>query len=155
MSEQRINGAAYDFSKIEININGRRYFGVTEINYSDSLEPEKVRGAVPGIRGFTTGEYDTEGSITLDKETQYALIDALGDGYGQVPIDSITITYANTGQPTRTDELLQCRIVGFGDEHSTGSEGLTSPSDLAITEILRNGKRLYKRDNADSDTITI
>ena len=144
MPNELINGVAYDFSSIEFSIRGKRFYGITEITYSDSLTPEKVRGASVKIIGMTRGEYDTNGSLTVTKESQIEVIDELGDGYGEVEIDAILVTYANEGQKTITDEIRRVRIVGFEDNPSQGAEGITSSTDITIYEILRNGKRLYK-----------
>lgn len=141
---QRLNGVEYDFSQIEFNLKGKRYLDVSEISYSHSLEPAKKRGTDVRILGMTRGQYDTEGSMTMGKETYYEVIDALGDGYMEQSIDSITVTYGNDGERLKVDELVGVRIGEDSDEHSEGNDTLSVSVTLHITEIIRNGKRAYK-----------
>lgn len=140
---QRINGVEWDYSQIEINLKGKRYTDVPDISYSHSLEPAKKRGTDVRILGMTKGQYDTDGSMTIGKETYYEIIDALGDGYMEKTIDSITVTYGNTGERIKVDELVGVRISEDSDEHSEGSDALNVGVTLSFLELIRNGKRAY------------
>ena len=83
--QQLINGKTFDFSSIEITIGALSYTNVTEITYSDSLEPGILRGTSAKKKGRTRGEYNAEGSITVykaDLASILAELAALGEGSG-------------------------------------------------------------------------
>jgi hypothetical protein len=57
ISYPRINGLYFDWSSIEINIDGDVVVGVKEITYSDTTEPGEVRGPAPNLIGRTRAEH--------------------------------------------------------------------------------------------------
>lgn len=143
---QLINGMRYDFSSIELNILGIPFTLVTEINYSDSLEPGTLRGTSPKKLGRTRGEYDAEGSITIYKAdynqlTTLLLPLALGGGFMEAPF-LITVMYQEVrSEGLITDTLRGCRIVSNDSSNSQGGDPSMMSIDLNIMEILWNGKR--------------
>lgn len=139
-----INGHRYDFSSIEVKTKKAggivtRTLGVKDIDYSDSLEPGKVRGNHAQKVGRTRGEYDAEGSLTLYKQEFDELLDLFGTGFMEQYFD-IPVTYAESGSPTRTDVLSACRIKKIGNTHSEGGEALTIKLELDVGQIIRDGK---------------
>lgn len=142
----RINGNRHAFSSVELSINGRRYKGVKEISYDDSLEGERVRGSSPVGLGVTQGDYDANGSITLYREEFDQLTQDIGDGYGEVEFE-ITVTYAARGAPTITDRLPANRLKKVENSHSQGAEALEIKLEIMVIGVIeRNGRRLVRRD---------
>jgi hypothetical protein len=145
-TQQLINGNRFQFSNIELDAQGFRFKGFTEINYQDSLEIGDVRGASQIALGETEGEYSAEGSATVFRREFDQLTARLGDGYGMIRFP-ITITYANPGEATTTDRLPAVRIAGVENGHSQGTDALTMQITLKIlAPIERNGRRLVRRD---------
>jgi hypothetical protein len=145
-TQPRINGNRYAFSSVELVANGRRYKGVKEIKYDDSLEPERVRGTSPNNLGVTQGDYDANASITLYREEFDQLTNDLGDGYGEIEFE-VTVTYANRGAPTVVDRLPAVRIKKVDNSNAQGPEALEVPLELCVIDVIeRNGKRLVRRD---------
>lgn len=145
-TEQTINGNRYQFSSIEFNANGRRYKGLTEINYQDAIEVNDVIGTSVIALAETDGAYTAEASATMLRREFDQLTTDLGDGYGMVRFP-VTATYANRGEPTVTDRLPAVRITGVENGHSAGNEALTVQLTLKVlVPIERNGKRLVPRD---------
>ena len=140
MADQVINGNTYDYSSIEINVRGRRYLGITEVSYSDSLEPGEKRGAHAQPLAFTRGEYSSEASVTMGKDDFYEMLADLGSGYMEVVLDTVSVTYAEEGQPTKSDEIVGARITSVEDGHSQGSDALTVSLELKPHFVRRDGK---------------
>ena len=108
-TQPKVNGNRYSFASIEIDIRGRKFRGISEINYSDGLDPGMARGTSPIPLAHTQGDYEAEGDLTMFRKEFDELTQLLGDGFGEVEFP-ITITYASRGEPTVTDRLLPCEI---------------------------------------------
>lgn len=132
-----INGVVFDHSSIEINVNGARYVVVSEISYSNSLEPGKQRGAAAKVLGRTRGEYDAEGSIKMSKDDGATLMKALGNGY-MTKSFPVVCNYSEVGQDIQTDTLQGCRITKV-ENTSSGTDALETTFSLHIMNLLLNG----------------
>ncbi len=133
-----INGNAFSWASVAFRFDGGEGIYVKEISYSHSVEREKIRGAGMRPLGMTRGEYDAEGSMTLNEEGYRALITKFGPGFMEKRF-SISVSYAEIGQPTVTDELLDCRIASVEHNPSQGSEGLEVSIELSIMSIRESG----------------
>jgi len=142
---QLINGNRFDFSSIEIVINGITYAAVQEITYSHSLEPGQLRGTRADKLGRTRGQYDSEGSITMYKGDYQQMISALAlvppllGGYMEKSF-LVNVTYSEIQSGELVVDVLQgCRIVSDEDSHTQGSDALQVTANLDIMKLLRNG----------------
>jgi hypothetical protein len=160
-----INGVVYDQSSVSIQITptaaggvvgkaigaaagalgaSSLFAGVTEISYSDSLEPGIFRAiGSPEKLGMTRGIYDCEASLSMEKRYAQALMDTLatmgGGGYGTVPFQ-VVVSYADIGLLPITDTLEGCRITKAEDQVQQGSsDALVVKLELALIKVLRNG----------------
>jgi hypothetical protein len=142
-----INGTIYSYSSIVIAISGKTRTGVTEISYSDSLEPGELHGTSPYTLGRTRGMYKAEASFTVSKlDFEQIKLDlvALGQGgYGEATF-VITVVYReNSAGLLITDTIEGCRVMKEENSHSSGSaDALVTKVDLSIDRIRWNG--LYK-----------
>lgn len=139
-----INGHRFDFSSVEINVNGRIFTGVTEISYSNSLEPGVVRGTSAQPIGRTRGEASSEASFTMLKSDYSQLIRALDPsgrrGYMERSFD-INVSFREDFElPLQNDFLRGCRISQDEDSHSTGSEAIVVSVTLSVMRVFRNGQ---------------
>jgi len=132
-----INGLYFDWSSVEINIDGDVVVGIKEITYSDTTEPGEVRGTAPNLIGRTRGEYKVEGSFTMYKPQAQELIAKFGDGWME-KVFVINVSYADDGQDTITDVLTGCRIKKFEDSPKAGNEAAEVKFDLHLMYIKRN-----------------
>jgi hypothetical protein len=135
-----INGNRYDFSSVEITLNGSRTLGVSEVSYTSTLEPGTVFGTGSQVLGRTRGQLEESGAITLFKQEFAELVDALGQGFMEASFD-ITISYRDNGSPLVTDILRGCRITSVQDSASQGSDAIAVACDLHIMLIERGGKQ--------------
>lgn len=138
-----VNGHRYSFASIEVDFEGKKFLGFTEINYKDSLEPGKLRGLGPQVIGRTRGDYDSEGSFKCFRQEFDELTTALGDGYGEKSI-TIAVTYSEENQPTVTDRLTGVRIKSVDNSNSQGTDATEVSCELDVLLVERNGKTLVK-----------
>jgi hypothetical protein len=141
---RKINGKVYQYDNLEIVINGIPYAGITEINYSDTLEPGILRGTSVYMRGRTRGSYEAEASFTIAKEdfegVKAALISLNRGGFGEVEF-LISVSYSEATSALINDTIEGCRIKHQENSHSSGnSDGLVVKVDLSVFRIGWNGK---------------
>lgn len=139
-----INGHRYSYASIELDVEGKRFYGHKEISYSQELEPGEVRGAHSQILGRTKGELKPEASLTTYEEEWKEILDALGDGYMEKSLN-VTVSYAESGRPTITDKLIGVRIKKVEKSHSQGGDALEVKLDLHPMWIEYNGKKPLKK----------
>lgn len=142
LSYPLVNGNRFDFTSIEILIEGIPFRGVKSINYEDGTDGAKQYGTSARPLGRTRGKYDPSGSLEIFKEEANAIRLLLGNGWGEVSL-TIVVAYAELAVSVPTvDKLFGCRVRKAADAHSQGAEGLTEKWDLDIMDITRNGVRL-------------
>jgi hypothetical protein len=146
MTEPRypdINGNRYDWSSVEVSLAGDITIALTEVTYSDGLEPGDARGTRSWILASTRGEYKPEAGFTIHKVELQRLIDKLAarGPYMEQRFDML-VSYADTGQPTLSDKVPACRIKKISDQPKQGSEPVTCKVDLHVGGIIeRNGRK--------------
>jgi hypothetical protein len=135
-----INGRAYGWSDIKLNILGVLVAGITAINYSDKQEIDNIYGAgnKPVSRGF--GRITYEGSITLSMEEVKGLEKISPTGRIQdIPEFTITVAFVPNESTLITTEKL--KFVRFKENKRDSKEGdLSIPVEipLAIGDIIWN-----------------
>jgi hypothetical protein len=141
-----INGRRFDFTSVELFINGVPIIGraISSIAYSDSLEPGVVRGASALPIGLTRGEYSAECTIEMPKEEAKDFLGALaatsvGLGYMEARFEvQVAYSEAPVGA-TRRDLLNGCRVKRVDESHSRGTDGLTVRLECFVQYISRDG----------------
>lgn len=161
-----INGVVYDQSSVSIQITptggaggvigkiagaaasalgaSALFQGVTELSYSDMLEPGEFRAiGSAAVLGMTRGTYSTEASMSMEKRYAQSLLETLAamgkGGYGVVPFQ-IVASYAEIGLAPITDTLEGCRITKAEDSIQQGSSDVQVVNfELKLIKILRNG----------------
>lgn len=132
-----VNGVAYSWSQITINILGRPVVGVTSISYTDTQEMENNYGAGnrPISRGY--GRITTEASITLDMTEIEALQEISPNGRIQeIPEFDVIVSYVPNGQSrTVTHTLRNCRFMSNGREVEEGAMNITQDLELIVSHI--------------------
>lgn len=139
-----INGTYPDFASIEIKVRGTHIIGISEISYSDNLEPGVVRGTHAQALGSTTGEYTAEASMTMYRPEFDELITRLGNGYKQVPFD-IVVNYRPPGGKMITDKIIGARITNVEISASQGSDPVSVSVTLAPNHLILNGVEPLKQ----------
>lgn len=130
-----INGKAYDYTDIVIELLGVAIFGVTAISYAD--DQEKVNnmglGKVPVSQG--EGPINPNGSISLSMNDVEALRDVARDGkLVRLPKFNFNITFLNE-QKIVTHRLLSCGFTSDGVDASQGDTDINRAFPLLIGSI--------------------
>lgn len=141
MATPLINGEAYSWSQIILNLLGNPIVGITSISYSDEQEMEDNYGAgkFPVNRGL--GNITTEASITLYMAEIEALQDAVPSGRLQdIPEFDIVVSWIpNDASRAKTHILKNCRFMNNGREVEQGATSITTELNLKISHIDWNG----------------
>lgn len=135
-----INGVVYDFSSIEINLDGTTY-PAKSINYKDSREAGKKRGNRSQIVGVTRGTVDAEGDLEMYENDYRQLLQQLAaKGKGRLEATfNVTVVMAEDGSPTSTDRLIGCHFKSNEFSRQEGSEALMVKLPLFVMQLLIDG----------------
>lgn len=137
-----INGQAYDWSSISINMPGMT-FQAQDINYDDELEKEPVYGMGVEQRGYGKGNYKATAKMTMLKEDFDELVSYCkkkSTPLYRTDISKIIVAYAHDYQKTKTDVLNKVTITKTSHKGTQGDKNLKVDVDLLIYgEIVRDG----------------
>jgi hypothetical protein len=149
---QRIQGRFYDYSCIEIAVDGGIQPRIVDIKYSQKLEPGEVRGTSAMVQGLTRGTYSTSGSFSIYKE-DYELMKpqlvAKGGGGYMLAVFDMTVVYSLSGMPQNEDRLVGCRIVNEEQSYNWGNDPLIVNVELHIRKVITNGMSAVDQGIAD------
>lgn len=141
-----VNGVRHSWSSIEIRAAGGIILGVTEINYSPTLDPAVVRGAGSLPIGHTLGNAEFDGDFSILLEEFNSLMTLLGSGAMTIPFDIVVAydpslgTVATSGMSVIVDTLQSCRISKIENTASSGStDALVRKCTLKYLGLLLNG----------------
>jgi hypothetical protein len=138
-----VNGLYPDWSTVVIELPGTPGIGrgCTDISYNAKNEKGKARGTQQQVLGFTPGEYDAEGSITLHAAFALELLRSLGTGYLST-FFPITVSYPATtalNAPLIVDRLVGCILKGENNEYKQSGDPLMRKYDMDILYYTTNG----------------
>jgi hypothetical protein len=131
-----INGQAYSFTDMVVNINGVPLQGVTSIDYSDEQEMEEYfsNGKFPST--FGSAKYTATGKISVDRADYNAIVNASPNKRIQenLPID-IPVSYVPASNIPTTDILRGVRFKGASLSMSEGDGRQVVELELKIGRI--------------------
>ncbi len=139
-----INGKSYDWSDVAVKLPGLE-IEVQEISYDDELEKEVVYGKGSRPRGYGTGNYKSEGKLSLlkdDFDDLVAYCKRRNVALYKLVIPKIIVSYANETQKTKTDELNTVVFTKTSQKNAQGDKSLKVDMDFIIVNgIDRDGLR--------------
>lgn len=138
MASPLINGQAYSFSLITVNILGTPVVGITAISYKTSQEKVNNYGAGnrPVSRGY--GKKECEGSITIDMEELEALIAAAPNrDILDIPPFDIIVTYTPQSGAVVVHTLKNCEFLEDPIEAGDGDTRISVEVPLIISHIVK------------------
>lgn len=136
MAAPLINGRAYDFTEVVVNILGAPVVGVKAITYV--TEQEKTNNFGQGNQPVSRGQGAKNASATLDISMNdvEALRDAApGGDLLSIPSFDITVTFLNL-QKVVTHVLKNCEFTNDGVEASQGDTDITRTFDLVVSHVV-------------------
>lgn len=131
-----VNGTAYSWSQITINVLGVPVAGVVGISYSEEQEMQDnfAAGNRPVSRGY--GNITAEGSISLHMEEVEALQAAVATGRLQdIPEFDIVVAFLPEGGIVTTHTLKNCRFRSNGRELEQNQMEIVVEIPLQISHI--------------------
>lgn len=138
-----INGKKYSWEDISVVLPYGEMIDFQNIEYNDSKEIEAVYGKGSNPTGYGAGNYSAEGKVTLLKEEHdkfVAYAKKQGRSLYGIPPFTITVSYANEDQPTKTDVLKACKITKVSHSGGQGDKELKVEYELKILGgIWRDG----------------
>lgn len=135
MATPLINGIAYDYTQIIVNILGVPVVSVSSIEYNE--EQEKTNNFGTGNRPVSRGQgaIDASGSIEISMNDTEALRDVAPDGsLLLIPSFDIIIVFGNV-QNVQTHVLKNAAFTSDGHSSSQGDTDLKRSFDLVISHV--------------------
>jgi hypothetical protein len=139
-----INGHTYQWSSVETTLGKNLTRALKSITYGDSLTVGKIRGANVKVQGRTRGVQEPRCNAVFYKRQFDELVDELGDGFGEKVFD-IVLSYADTGQPTRTDTVVGVRITDYEVAGEEGEDAIEVEAELDPMDVLLQGKSIASK----------
>lgn len=141
----QINGVKYDFSSIELNLNGQSFVGFKSINYSRTRTRTKVYGSNSDPLAKTKGTNDYSGDCEVylaewnyfqqNILIPYALQQTGTGGYGDV-FFTVTVSYRTNTSDLISDTLAGCTLDSTEASQSQGTDAL-------IRKMMLNPLKIY------------
>ncbi len=136
-----INDSPFSWADIRTKVGSRELIGYKSIKYGDKCSTEAVYGARRHMLGRTRGKVEVDdGTITMFEHEARDLLEALGDGWADKVVDSITVQYGNEGTSTHTDVLEKVRFVGLDGGGDEGTSALEREVSFTCMRIKRDGR---------------
>lgn len=132
-----INGRAYSWSNITLNIFGVKPIGISKINYKEEQEIEDIHGAGQRAVARGLGNITNDGSITFHMNELQALRDSRDDGkIINIPEFDAVVAFLPPGGKIVTHTLKNCRFKNDGVDVSQNDKNIETEVMLAIGEIF-------------------
>lgn len=138
-----INGVKFDWSSIEIDLNGTIFTGCTELAYKQTREIGDVYGTGAEKLARTLGQLNAEGTLAMYRRDFQDFINLLTGngqtGYLDTEFD-ITASYsAPNGDGILTDRCISCVILEPDISGSQGTDPLMVTCSLDILRVELDG----------------
>lgn len=142
-----IQGKAVDFSSLEISfqVEGKKIpplQGITGLDWGIQRSGNAVYGKGPKALRQTRGQVSNSASLTMYKEEWQAWKQAVGDGYGEIPIN-IVGTWLEATIESKV-EIIGATIT---DESQSASQGGDPPEvsiELLPMDIIEDDVQFLK-----------
>lgn len=152
MATAKLNLVPYDFQSLEVDIGvqgvkGRAgtnfgiLTGLDEIEYTTTINREKIYGTsrLPILR--TMGDVEFDGSLTMHKYWWDFIVDqcrALNLPLIKLEM-AIAVSYFAEDQQLKTDTIIGAALAEIGNSGSKGPDSLMVNNSLDIMNIFYNG----------------
>ncbi len=131
-----INGQAYSYADIIVNIFGVPVAGITEVTYSENQEVTDNFGAGRRVVSRGKGKIECEAKISIDKAEYAAIINAApGKSLFNIPEFDITVTYVPEGSAPVVDVIRNCVFKNSMSGGTEGDSNIIAELDLAVSHI--------------------
>ena len=134
-----INGKAFSWEDITIDLPHGTLVRVSKIEYSDEKDLKEVYGRGSNPVAYGSGNYKSNFKLTLGREEYERLKDYCIrqkiQGFYQLPPFTTTVCYANADRPTVIDFLHQCKFTKTSTSADQGGEKV----DVELDGLILGG----------------
>jgi hypothetical protein len=132
-------GQMAGWNNVTVHLLGRDLEGITDIDYSDSLETENAYGAGKYPIGRGSGKYSAKASITIFLEESIALQQAVPSGKNMSDISAfdILVEYEYDNYKYK-DRIRNCQFTGRGMAIKQGDKTIAYKYELLTSHIEWN-----------------
>lgn len=140
---QLVNGKVFDWSSVNISVNGMENIEPTEISYDDEQEGELIYGKGGKPRGYGTGNQKNSVKVSMlreDFDEMCRVIKSKGvKNFYRYVIPKIIVSYADEGAATSTDTLTKVLFTKRSFKAAQGDKSMKVDLDgFAIGGIKIN-----------------
>lgn len=134
-----INGAAYEWADIALNIFGTQFFGVSAIEYGETQDMKNISGAGRYAVARTYGQIEATASITLQMaELQAIQAIAPLNRIQDIPEFDIIVAYIDVSKAVVRHTIKNCRFTNNMRSSEPGNNAIETKIDLVISHIEFN-----------------
>jgi hypothetical protein len=132
-----LNGRAYDWASIRVQLLGLTMVGITAVSYEDSQEKVDNHGAGIYASSRGLGKYEAKASITLEMKEVERIQAALppGQRITDIPPFNIVVAFVNASNRMVTHTIHNCEFLGNKREMKTGDTTIEVQLDLITSHI--------------------
>lgn len=129
-------GKMAGWNSVTVNVLGRDVEGITELEYSDSVELENAKGSGKYPCGRAEGNYEAKASITLYAEEVIALQSALprGKRLSDIAPFDIIVEYEYNDLKVK-DVIHNCQFKGRSVAAKQSDKTITNKLELVVSHI--------------------
>lgn len=136
MATPLINGTAYSWAQLKINILGANPAGITAISYKDKEEMQNNYGIGNQPVSRSTGKIEPEASISMHMTELEALQEASPSGRIQdIPEFDIVVSYIPKGGRIVTHTLHNCRFMENGRDLKQNDMEIVTDVPMILSHI--------------------
>lgn len=144
-AQPTINGQHYTHVSVTCNIEGRDYYGVSDLSYGTERDTVAVFGTGPNQVGVALGPVKHSGSMEMVKLYADRLRAAIGDGYMSKPL-TITVTFRESQMSVLSTTVLNVYIKKDDTKSTQGSDPTKETIEFHVNDITRNGLRAAEQE---------
>lgn len=131
-----INGKAYEWADIVVNIGGIPITGITAIEYTDNQTMENVYAAGRNVNARTYGRVEPTAKVSMLMSSIEAIQAASTTGRIQdIPEFDIPVVFIDTNNVTVRHKLRNVRFMNNGRKSAAGEGAVIVEIDLILSHI--------------------
>lgn len=144
---QRTGAFALDFSRGELDLDGKIYTAIENISASQPIEEGVIFGTAVGPIARTRGQQQMgDGTVEFsDAEEAFDFLGRLSTDpegiLGKIWQLSYVLRYPNDASRVFRVELRSCRLLDFEIDWSQGADGLPMSMPFSFLQRLVNGQQ--------------
>lgn len=131
-----VNGAAYEWADIALNMFGTQFTGVTAVEYGETQDMKNIAGAGRYAVARTYGQIEATASVTL-LMSELEAIQAVSPfkRIQDIPEFDIIVAYIDDTKAVVRHTLKNCRFTNNMRSSEPGNNAIETKIDLIISHV--------------------